>query len=87
MDPERFPVMLDDYLVIFMAMPLISTAKVAVTGMIEDKAARSLEPLLVTPLTSGELLAGKILAVTPATISTQHSHAVSFKLFVARHDL
>jgi len=69
MDPERIPAMLDYYLVIFMAMPLIGTAKVAVTGMMEDKAARSLEPLLVTPLTSGELLAGKILAaVTPATL-------------------
>jgi ABC-type Na+ efflux pump permease subunit len=69
MDPERYPAMLDYYLVIFMAMPLIGTAKVAVTGMMEDKAARSLEPLLVTPLTSGELLAGKFLAaVTPATL-------------------
>jgi ABC-type Na+ efflux pump permease subunit len=69
MDLESYPFMLDYYLVVFMAMPLIGTAKVAVMGMMEDKAARSLEPLLVTPLTSGELLAGKILAaVTPATL-------------------
>ena len=67
----------DYYLIFFISLPLISTTKIAVTGMMSDKLSRSLEPLLVTPLTSIELLVGKTLAaVIPATLASWLSYVV-----------
>jgi ABC-2 type transport system permease protein len=67
----------DFYLIVFMVLPLFSAVKIASTGIFNDKASRSLEPLLATPLTGGELFLGKILAaVTPAVFCSWISYMV-----------
>jgi ABC-2 type transport system permease protein len=67
----------DFYLIVFMILPLFSVVKIASAGILSDKASRSLEPLLATPLTGGELFAGKILAaITPAVICSWVSYLV-----------
>lgn len=59
---------LDFVVAFFMTLPMVSASQVAVAGLTGDKKSCSLEPLLATPLTSAEFLAGKILAATTPAI-------------------
>jgi ABC-2 type transport system permease protein len=68
------------FLLLFMLAPLIIPVNIAAYSIIGEKTTRSLEPLLATPITTAELLLGKILAaVIPASIAT----FICFGLFIS----
>ncbi len=63
--------MLNIYTLMFMMLPVIIPAAIASYSIVGEKTARSLEPLLATPITTLELLVGKALAAAiPAIIAT-----------------
>jgi ABC-2 type transport system permease protein len=63
--------MANEFLLIFMMMPLIIPVAIAAYSIVGEKTTRSLEPLLATPITTMELLIGKSLAaVIPAVAAT-----------------
>lgn len=53
---------LNQFLVLFMLMPLIIPTSIAAYSIVGEKTTRSLEPLLATPITTEELLIAKGLA-------------------------
>jgi ABC-2 type transport system permease protein len=53
---------MNEFLLMFMMMPVIIPVTIAAYSIVGEKATHSLEPLLATPITTAELLAGKILA-------------------------
>lgn len=69
---ECFQVYLvSEFLIMFMMIPLIIPINIAAYSVVGEKTTRSLEPLLATPITTAELLTGKILAATiPAVVAT-----------------
>ena len=59
------------FLLMFMMMPLIIPVSIAAYSIVGEKTTRSLEPLLATPITTLELLAGKgLAAAVPAVLAT-----------------
>lgn len=54
--------LLNQFLILFMMMPLLIPTTIAAYSIVGEKTTRSLEPLLATPITTLELLAGKSLA-------------------------
>jgi len=59
--------MLTLYILLFMIMPVMIPVSIAAYSIVGEKTTRSLEPLLATPITTVELLAGKIVAaIIPA---------------------
>jgi len=68
------------FLVMLVLAPITSGMSVAASSVIGEKQARTLEPLLVTPITTLELLGGKLLgALLPALVVT----AISLVLYLA----
>lgn len=60
-----------EFLIMFMLIPLFIPVNIAAYSIVGEKTTHSLEPLLATPITTGELLAGKNLAsVIPAVLAT-----------------
>lgn len=71
--------MVNQFLVLFMMMPLIIPIAIAAYSVVGEKATRSLEPLLATPITTEELLTGKSLAAAiPAILAAW----IGFTIFV-----
>lgn len=71
-------VILQQFMVLFLMMPAIIPITIASYSIVGEKNTRTLEPLLATPITTGQLLAGKALAaVIPAVIAS----SVSFLIF------
>ncbi|MBI5293639.1 MAG: ABC transporter permease subunit [Chloroflexi bacterium] len=71
--------LVNQFMILFMMMPLIIPVAIASYSIVGEKATRSLEPLLATPITTPELLAGKSLAAAvPAILATW----VGFVVFV-----
>lgn len=71
--------LIDQFLVLFMMMPLIIPVSIAAYSIVGEKTTRSLEPLLATPISTIELLTAKALAaVIPAILATW----ISFIIFV-----
>jgi ABC-2 type transport system permease protein len=69
--------MVIQFLLMFMMMPLLLPITIAAYSIVGEKTTRSLEPLLATPITTLELLAGKCLAaVIPAVGATWGSFAL-----------
>jgi ABC-2 type transport system permease protein len=67
------------FLVMLVLGPITSAMSVAASSVISEKQARTLEPLLVTPITTLELLGGKLLgSLLPALIVT----VISLVLYV-----
>lgn len=65
------------FLVMLVLGPITSAMSVAASSVISEKQARTLEPLLVTPITTLELLGGKLLgALLPALAVTVLSLAL-----------
>jgi ABC-2 type transport system permease protein len=59
------------FMIMFMMIPLFIPVNIASYSIVGEKTTHSLEPLLATPITTSELLAGKNLAsVIPAIIAT-----------------
>jgi ABC-2 type transport system permease protein len=63
--------LINEFMIMFMMMPLIIPVAIAAYSIVGEKTTRSLEPLLATPITTAELLVGKALAsALPAIIIT-----------------
>lgn len=61
--------LINEFLLLFMMMPIIIPVTIAAYSIVGEKTTHSLEPLLATPITTFELLAGKSLAAAiPAII-------------------
>ena len=72
-------VIITQFMPLFMMMPVIIPVTIASYSIVGEKATRTLEPLLATPITTFELLAGKGLAAgIPAVLATW----LSFIIFV-----
>lgn len=70
---------LNQFMLLFMFAPLIVPVTIAAYSVVGEKTTRSLEPLLATPITTFELLAGKNLAAAiPAVIGSW----ISFLIYV-----
>lgn len=66
-----------EFLIMFMLIPLFIPVNIASYSIVGEKTTRSLEPLLATPITTGELLAGKNFAsVIPAILATWVGFAI-----------
>lgn len=64
-------VILNQFLTFFLMMPLIIPMSIAAQSIVGEKQYKSLEPLLATPIKTGELLFAKALAaVLPAILTT-----------------
>jgi ABC-2 type transport system permease protein len=62
---------MNQFLLMFMMMPLFIPSAIAAYSIVGEKTTRSLEPLLATPLTTTELLFGKAMAAAlPAVVIT-----------------
>jgi len=72
--------LINQFLVLFMMMPLIIPTSIAAYSIVGEKTTRSLEPLLATPITTEELLAGKGLAAALPAVGAAWG---AFLLFVA----
>lgn len=59
--------LLQQFLMFSLMAPILGSMSLAAQGIIGEKQARALEPLLATPITTGELLLAKIL--TPFALS------------------
>jgi ABC-2 type transport system permease protein len=65
------------YTLLFMILPVMIPVTIAAYSIVGEKATRSLEPLLATPITDLELLTGKALsAIIPAIIATWLAYMV-----------
>jgi ABC-2 type transport system permease protein len=68
---------LSQFLMLFLMIPIIIPVTIASYSIVGEKTTRTLEPLLATPITTGELLAGKTLAATiPALAATWGSYLI-----------
>ncbi len=66
-----------EFLILFMMIPLFIPVNIAAYSIVGEKTTHSLEPLLATPITTGELLTGKNLAsVIPAILATWAGFAI-----------
>jgi ABC-2 type transport system permease protein len=69
--------LLNQFLLLFMMMPLIIPVSIAAYSIVGEKTTRSLEPLLATPIRTHELLLAKGLAAgVPAVLATWAGFAV-----------
>ncbi len=65
------------YTLLFMILPVMIPVTIAAYSIVGEKATRSLEPLLATPITNLELLTGKALsAIVPAIVATWLAYLV-----------
>jgi ABC-2 type transport system permease protein len=72
--------MLNLYTLMLMILPVAIPVSIAAYSVVGEKTTHSLEPLLATPITTLELLAGKALAaVVPAVLATW----VAFGIYMA----
>lgn len=63
--------MMNQFMLMFMMMPLVIPTAIAAYSIVGEKTTRSLEPLLATPISTEELLTGKALAAAlPAIVIT-----------------
>lgn len=61
----------NEFLLLFMIMPVMIPITIAAYSIVGEKTTRSLEPLLATPISTIELLSGKMLAaVIPGVAAT-----------------
>jgi len=69
--------LVSQFMMLFMLIPLAIPITIAAYSIVGEKNARSLEPLLATPITTFELLVGKSLAaVIPAVLATYGSFVI-----------
>jgi ABC-2 type transport system permease protein len=74
-------IILQQFLTFFLLMPLIIPMSIAAQSIVGEKQTKSLEPLLATPIRTGELLFGKaIAAVLPAILATWAAFILFFAI-------
>jgi ABC-2 type transport system permease protein len=67
----------NQFMLLFMMLPLIIPVSIASYSIVGEKTTRSLEPLLATPITTAELLMGKnAAAAIPAILATWIGFAI-----------
>ena len=71
------------FLVIFTLVPVTVAMSVAAHGIIGEKQARALEPLLATPITTFELLGAKVLAALLPAVAITIGTLVIYMIFIA----
>jgi ABC-2 type transport system permease protein len=72
--------MLDIFTLMFMILPVSIPVTIAAYSIVGEKSSHSLEPLLATPITTTELLVGKIISATiPAVAATW----IAFGIYLA----
>jgi ABC-2 type transport system permease protein len=81
---QVLPIMFNMILMIFIIVPATLPTIIATYSIVGEKNNRSLEPLLATPTTDGEILAGKIFS---AFIPSMGSTFLAFSLGVALLDI
>jgi ABC-2 type transport system permease protein len=78
--------MVSQFMLLFMLTPLMVPVNIAAYSIVGEKTTHSLEPLLATPITTAELLAGKNMAAAiPAVVATWGSFvlfAVGAKIMI-----
>ncbi len=63
--------LVNEFLLLFMILPVMIPITIAAYSIVGEKTTRSLEPLLATPISTVELLSGKMLAaVIPGIVAT-----------------
>src|SRR3990172_7161598 len=68
---------LQQFMVLFLMMPAIIPVTIASYSIVGEKNTHTLEPLLATPITTGQLLAGKALAAAiPAVVASSASFLI-----------
>jgi ABC-2 type transport system permease protein len=68
---------LQQFMVLFLLLPVIIPVTIASYSIVGEKTAKTLEPLLATPITTTQLLAGKALAaVIPAVGATLAGYGI-----------
>lgn len=77
-DAELFATFVaNQFLLLFLVMPLAVPMTIAAHSIVGEKQGRSLEPLLATPITTSELLLGKgVAAALPGVAATWLAYAV-----------
>jgi ABC-2 type transport system permease protein len=69
--------LLQQFMVLFLMMPAIIPVTIASYSIVGEKNTHTLEPLLATPITTGQLLAGKALAAAiPAVVASLASFLI-----------
>ncbi len=70
-------IVLQEFLILYLVMPVIIPVTIAAYSIIGEKQSRSLEPLLATPVKTSELLLGKAVAgVVPAILATWLAYGI-----------
>jgi ABC-2 type transport system permease protein len=70
-------VLLQEFLMLYLIMPIVIPITVAAYSIIGEKHSRSLEPLLATPIRTEELLLGKSIAgIIPAVLATWAAYLI-----------
>jgi len=70
-------ILLQQFLILYLVMPIIIPITVAAYSIIGEKQSRSLEPLLATPVRTEELLLGKSVAgIIPAVLATWGAYLI-----------
>ncbi|HET7376755.1 MAG TPA: ABC transporter permease subunit, partial [Anaerolineae bacterium] len=79
--------MINQFMLFFLLMPLAIPVTIASYSIVGEKTTRSLEPLLATPTSTGEIILGKALAASiPAIVATWGSfiiYVIAARFFVA----
>lgn len=65
------------FTLMLMILPVVIPVTIAAYSIVGEKTSRSLEPLLATPITTEELVIGKVIAaVVPAVLATWLAYAI-----------
>lgn len=74
--------MLNLYTLMFMMLPVIVPVTIAAYSIVGEKTSRSLEPLLATPITTTELLLGKMIAACVPAIAVTWAAFVVYAVVI-----
>jgi len=72
------------FLVVFLLMPITGAMALAAHTIVGEKQARTLEPLLATPLTTFELLVAKVIGALAPTLAISTGGLIVYALIIAR---
>jgi ABC-2 type transport system permease protein len=71
------------FLIVFLLMPVTGAMALAAHAIVGEKQARTLEPLLATPLTTLELLMAKVMGALIPTLAVSTAALVAYGLVIA----
>jgi ABC-2 type transport system permease protein len=75
--------MFQQFLMVFLLTPITGAMALAAHAIVGEKTARTLEPLLATPITTAELLVGKVLGSLIPTLTISLAGLVVYLLLIA----